>query len=192
MEFEQYFELAETAQQVVLDPSLSFITPLFFIAFFNELLALFPYALVVAGQLLFLQDAFTLALFLKLLVFVALPIALGGAIGTIPFFVLAYYGGKPLIEKYEKFLRFSWEDVERASARFQGKWYAEAIFLFLRCIPILPSFPVTLAVGVMRIRFWPYFFLTVVGFAIRMMLTFLIVQAGLESLSQLDFLFYNN
>ncbi len=186
------FELTKIVQDVVLDPQISFVTPLIVISFLNEFLMVFPYALVIAGQLLFLKGVFTLALGLKLLVFVALPVALGGALGSVPFYAVAYFGGKPLIRKYEKFLRFSWEDVEKAGAKFQGKWYDEITFLILRSIPVIPAFPVSLAVGIMRMRFWPYFFLTFVGLAIRMMLTFFIVEIGLHSLSQFEFLLYNN
>lgn len=187
---EQSLDFIQVLQQVVLDPNIGSALPLFFISFLNELIAVFPYVLLLAGQLFFLEDSLTLPMIAKLLVFVAVPVGIGGSLGVLPIYVLSYFGGKPLIEKFHKYLHFSWQDVEKVSQHFKGRWYDEVIFLFLRTIPVLPAFPVSIAAGIFRIRFWPYFILTTVGFIIRMMLTLLLVGVGVESLSQIMFLIY--
>lgn len=187
-----YFDFAKLVQDVVLDPQIASALPLALISFLNELLALFPYVVLLAGQLFFLHDSLDAGMLAKLLVFVAVPVGVGGALGVLPMYYLAYYGGKPVISRYHKFLRFKWEDVERVSNYFGGRWYDEVIFLLLRTVPVLPSFPVTIAAGVLRMRFMPYFVLTVVGFIIRMMLTLLIVGVGVESLSQIVSLLYTD
>ncbi len=184
------FDFVKLVQDVVLDPQLSSAMPLAVISFLNELVAVFPYVVVLAGQLFFLQDSLTIAMLAKLLVFVAVPVGLGGTLGVMPLYFLSYYGGKPLIEKYHKYLRFSWHDVEKANSYFRGRWYDEVIFLVLRTVPVLPSFPLTIAAGVLRMRFMPYFVLTLVGLIVRMMLTLLIVGVGVESLSQIVTLIY--
>lgn len=175
----------QAVQNVVLDPSLNSAWPLFLLSFFNDLIGVFPFALVLAGQLLFLEGTFNVALAAKLLVFVALPVGLGSALASIPAYALTYLGGKPVIEKYHKFFHFSWKDVEKVNSYFKGSWYDEAIFLALRCAPILPSLPLNIAAGILRMRFWPFFFLTAVGAVVRMMITLILVGMGVLGLSQI-------
>lgn len=174
----------QIVQDVVLNPNSGSAAVLFFSSFLNELVAIFPYAVILAGQLFFLKDPFSVALMTKLLVFVALPVGIGSSLGVLPVYAVTYFGGKPAINKFQKYLRFSWRDVERVNERFKGQWYDEVLFLLLRTIPVVPSFPVSIAAGIMRMRFLPYFFLTTLGFIIRMMLTLLVVGIGMQSLSQ--------
>lgn len=187
---ENSLDFVKLVQEVVLDPKLSSALPLFFISFINELIGVLPFALVLAGQLFFIENSLNIAMLAKLLVFVAVPVGLGGAIGVLPLYGVAYLGGKPLIEKYHKYLRFNWNDVEKVSQKFQGRWYDEVIFLMLRTIPVLPSFPLTIAAGILRMRFMPYFVLTTVGFILRMMVTLLLIGVGIESLAQIMELIY--
>ena len=126
----------------------------------------------------------------KLLVFVSIPVGVGSALGSVPFYVLAYFGGRPAITKFQKYLRFNWSDVEKVSSRFKGEWYDEILFLLLRSIPLLPSLPVNIAAGVLRMNLLPYLVLSIVGFTIRMMLTLLVVALGMEGLSNFLVLLY--
>lgn len=180
----------QVVQDMVLNPNLDNSIILFFSSFLNELLGLFPYAVVLSGQLVFLDGSISTALFSKLFVFVAIPVGVGSALGTIPVYLISYIGGKPAIHKWGRHLRFSWSDVEKVNSRFSGAWYDELVFLLLRCLPVLPSLPLNIAAGVLRMRFLPYLILTTVGFTIRMILTLLIVGLGTESLSSwLSFLY---
>jgi membrane protein DedA with SNARE-associated domain len=171
-------------QSVVTNPGPGSIWPLFISSFLNDLIGIFPFAIALAGQLLFLKGAFSVALAAKLLVFVAVPIGIGSAFGSIPLYAASYFGGKPTINKFQRVLRFKWEDVEKVNQRFKGTWYDDAIFLLLRCTPVLPSFPLDVAGGVLRMGFWPFFVLTAVGSIIRMMITLLVVGMSMHSLLQ--------
>ncbi len=176
--------LIQAVHDVIVNPTPASIWPLFALSFVNDLIGIFPFALVLAGQLAFLEESFSVALAAKLLVFVALPVGIGSALGSIPLYVLAYFGGKPLITRYHRIFRFSWEDVERVKNYFKGTWYDEIIFLLLRCVPVLPSIPLDIAGGMLRMSFMPFFVLTAVGSIIRMMLTLLVVGMSLAGLSQ--------
>ena len=188
---EQVLNFIQITQDVVLNPDFGSAIILFWLAFANELIAIFPYTIVLSGQLLFLQDVVSLAVIAKLLVFVAVPVALGSTLSSLIFFGLAYFGGKPAIDKFHKYLPFSWADIEKLSTRFQGAWYDEILFLLLRSMPILPSLPLDIAAGIFRMRFWSYCVLTLVGFTIRMMLTLMIFGLGFNGLSQLLLFVYN-
>ncbi len=171
-------------QDLVLRPDLASAIVLFFLSFTNELIAVLPYAVVLSGQLLFLKGSLSLALLTKLFIFVAIPVGVGSSIGTLPVYVLAYFGGKPAIDKFQKYLHFSWQDIEKVNSRFKGAWYDEVLFLLLRSVPLFPSFPVNVAVGILRMSFWPYLVLTTVGFTVRMMLMLITVGLGVETLSR--------
>ncbi|MDO8424203.1 MAG: VTT domain-containing protein [bacterium] len=188
---EQTLNFIQVIQDMVLNPSLGSAVVLFLTSFVNELVALLPYAVILSGQLIFLNEPLSWALFMKLLVYVSIPIGVGSALGSLVFYGLAYFGGKPAIDKFQKYIHFSWEDVEKINMRFRGAWYDEILFLFLRSIPVLPALPVNLAAGILRMRFWPYLILTTIGFTIRMILTLVIVGVGMESLSELLFFLYN-
>lgn len=177
---------------VVLRPDLTSALVIFIFSLANELLVVIPYALILSGQLLFLQDGMSVPLMAKLLVFVAVPVGLGSTLGTMPYYVLAYFGGKPAVEKYHAHIHFAWKDIEKINARFKGFWHDEIIFLFLRTVPILPSLPLTLVGGFFRMRFLPFFVLTFVGLTVRMMFTLIMVGIGVGSLSELMLLIYNN
>ncbi len=183
------FTVVEVIRDSVTMPSVEGIVPMFLFAFFNDLVGLFPFALYLAGQLFFAPEPFSISLAARLLVFVAVPVGVGSACGSIPFYVASYYGGKPLIVKYHGFFkrafRFSWQDIEKVNTYFKGTWYDEVIFLALRCVPVLPSIPLDIAAGTLRMPFMPFFVLTAVGSIIRMMITFTAIGMSLHGLSQL-------
>jgi membrane protein YqaA with SNARE-associated domain len=188
---EEFLEIFYLVNDIVVRPDLASAKIIFFVALVNEVLALIPYTVILASQLFFLTDAVTIPLLAKLLVFVSVPAALGSTIGSLAQYWLAYAGGKPLVQSYHQYLKFSWDDIEGLSSRFKGVWYDEIIFLILRSVPFIPSFPLTLVAGFFRMRFWPYMVLTFVGLTIRMMFTLIIVGIGVGGLSGLMFMLYN-
>lgn len=188
---QEALSLIRLINDVVVEPTLASSFIIFLFALINEVIAVVPYALILSGQLIFSNETVSLGLLAKLLVFVAVPVGLGSTIGTLLFYVLGYWGGKPAVKKWGAHLRFNWDDVEKVNSKFKGVWYDEIIFLIIRSIPVIPSFPLTLAAGFFRMRFWPYFVLTFVGLTIRMMLTLLIVGVGIGSMSELLLLLYN-
>ncbi len=171
-------------QDTVLKPDFVSAIALFWFSLLNELIALLPYVIVVSGQILFINSHLSIVIFSKLLFFVAIPAGIGGALGSLFIYSLSYFGGKPTINKLNKYLRFSWKDVEKVTGRFNGAWYDEILFLALRSTPVLPSLPINIAAGILRMRPIPYFALTLLGFIIRMMIMFMIIGFGVETLAQ--------
>lgn len=170
-------------QNVVLHPNLASALALLFLSIVNELAVFLPSAVILSGQLLFLQGPLSIAVFIKLLLFVAIPVGIGAAIGSSLVYGLAYFGGKPAIEKFGKYLHLSWQDIEKVESKFKGSWYDEILFLVLRMIPLLPSFPVSAAAGVLQMSPAPYFALTAVGLTLRMMIMFVFVGLGMGALA---------
>jgi len=170
-------------QEMVLKPDISSAVVIFWFSLVNELAAVLPYVALVSGQLIFLEASGFHTILYKFFIFIAIPAGVGSAFGAMFLYIVAYFGGKPSIDKFGKYIRLSWADVEKATSRFNGHWYDELIFLVIRCIPVFPSMPVNIAVGILRMPPWRYFLLTSIGFTIRMMILFAFMWIGAEALS---------
>ncbi len=173
----------QVVQDIVLKPDLTSAFILLWFSLLNELVAVLPYVVLVSGQLLFMEASSFPAITSKLFFFIAVPAGVGGAVGSFLTYGLAYFGGKLTIEKFKKYLRFSWDDIERINRRFKGAWYDELIFLALRSVPVLPSLPINIVAGVLRIPPLRYFLFTTLGFTVRMMIMFAFMWFGAETLA---------
>lgn len=171
-------------QDLILQPSSANIVTFFTSSLVNELFPVSPYSIILSSQLLFLEGSFSTIMLTKLFIFVSIPVGIGAAIGSVPAYGLAYLGGKPAIEKFGKYVRLSWADVERAESRFAGSWYDEILFLVIRSIPLVPYLPTSVAAGIIRMHLVPYVILTSLGATIRMIIMFMIVGFGVEALAQ--------
>ena len=174
----------QVIQDVVLRPDFASALGVFTASFINELFAVLPYNVILSGQLFFLEGSLSAAFFIQLFLFVAIPVGVGTALGSLLTYGLAYFGGKPAIEKLGKYLHLSWESVEKMESKFKGIWYDEILFLVLRSTPLLPSLPVNAAAGILRMRLTNYLVLTVFGAIIRMMIMFAFMWVGVETLAQ--------
>ena len=89
---------------------------------------------------------------------VGLAGAIGCVVGSVPAYYLVMYGGRPLIEKYGKFILMSHHDLDIAD-----RWFArhgEATVFFARLLPVIRTF-IAFPAGVARMemkRFIAYTF----------------------------------
>ena len=91
---------------------------------------------------------------------VALAGAFGCVVGSIPAYYLGLYGGRPLVEKYGKYVLISQKDLDLADRWFQryGDW---AIF-FSRLLPVVRTF-ISFPAGVARMNVPRFVLYTFVG-----------------------------
>lgn len=89
---------------------------------------------------------------------VGLAGAVGCVVGSIPAYYLGMYGGRPLIEKYGKYILMSRHDLDLAD-----RWFArhgESTVFFARLLPVIRTF-IAFPAGVARMemkRFLAYTF----------------------------------
>jgi len=85
---------------------------------------------------------------------------LGCTIGSVLSYALGYYGGRPLVEKYGKYIMVNTQDLARADNWFKrwGDWTA----FLSRLLPIVRTF-ISFPAGVTRVRFWSFSLLTFSG-----------------------------
>lgn len=85
---------------------------------------------------------------------------LGCTLGSALSYALGYYGGRPLLDRYGKYIMINRHDLERAD-RWFARWGDWAAFIS-RLLPIVRTF-ISFPAGVARIRFWRFLVLSFVG-----------------------------
>ena len=84
----------------------------------------------------------------------------GCTLGSVINYAVGYYGGRPLVEKYGKYIMINSDDLERADKWF-ARWGDWTSFIS-RLLPIVRTF-ISFPAGVARIRFWSFTVLSFVG-----------------------------
>ena len=104
-------DIVKIINDAMLNPTMLSAVWLFVIFILGEAVAFLPLTIVLTSPVAFLQGSLTAALLTKILFLVAMPVGIGVAIGSIWLYGLAYWGGKPAIEKYGKYLYISLKQI---------------------------------------------------------------------------------
>ncbi|MDP9341357.1 MAG: DedA family protein [Actinomycetota bacterium] len=98
----------------------------------------------------------------KQLSFVAIGLVgvAGTLVGSWAAYAVGYAGGRPLIDRWGRYLLLRPHEVDRAHAWFED--HGEAAVFFSRLIPIIRAF-ISLPAGVARMSFWRFTVYTVLG-----------------------------
>lgn len=91
-------------------------------------------------------------------------VALAGAIGCVVGSVVSYWigawGGRPLIEKYGKYILFSHHDLDIADRWF--KKHGETTVFVGRLLPVIRTF-ISFPAGISRMHFWRFIIYSFLG-----------------------------
>ena len=91
---------------------------------------------------------------------VALAGAIGCVIGSIPAYYVGMFGGRPLAEKYGKYILLSKRDLDYADHLFEK--HGEIIIFVARMLPAIRTF-IAFPAGVVRMNMPKFIFYTFVG-----------------------------
>ncbi len=91
---------------------------------------------------------------------VGLAGAVGCVVGSIPAYYLGMYGGRPLIEKYGKYILMSRSDLDMADRWFER--HGEATVFFARLLPVVRTF-IAFPAGVARMEMKRFIVYTFAG-----------------------------
>jgi membrane protein DedA with SNARE-associated domain len=94
------------------------------------------------------------------LIGIAIAGALGSGVGSAVTYYLGKWGGRPLVEKYGKWVLISHHDLELAD-RFFAKYGQLSTFIG-RMLPIVRTF-ISIPAGIARVSFWPFFINSIIG-----------------------------
>jgi membrane protein DedA with SNARE-associated domain len=141
----------------------------FYGAVLEELFYFVPSSLVQlsAGAILLGELQFSGNLIIKSMLWVGIPASIGVTIGSLPYYALGYFGGKPAIERWGKWLGVSWKSIEKFDKTLTKTWWDDFIFTGLRALPILPSVVLSVGPGVFRLPMRTYLIGSFVGTFIR-------------------------
>ncbi len=98
---------------------------------------------------------------------------IGNLIGSIIAYIVGYYGGRPLIEKYGKYILISRRELALADSWFQ-KYGGLSVF-FSRLLPVVRTF-ISLPAGIAKMPFGKFCFYTFLG---SLPWSFVLTYAGL-------------
>jgi len=120
-----------------------------------------PLIIMGAGFLLIEPGLSIPAAFLPILFKIVIPGAVASTIGGLFAYGIAYWGGKPLVDKFHRFLGFDWNDILFMERKLEGR-VGLMIFL-LRALPIVPLSLISAAAGVLRLKVVPFMGWTLLG-----------------------------
>jgi membrane protein DedA with SNARE-associated domain len=83
-------------------------------------------------------------------------------LGSYLLYYVGYFGGKPIIDKFQKLHGVSWSDIKNFQKKFSGKKEDFTLFM-LRFLPIMPLSVVSGVAGVIKIKFKNYTIATLLG-----------------------------
>lgn len=135
----------------------------------EEVVAPIPSALVplAAGFFLLPPDHSFLQVAFEALVLVAIPVTLGITIGSSVIYAVAYVGGKPIVDRFGKYVGLNWTAIERIEARMTKGRRDEITLFALRILPVIPGVALSGFCGALRYPFARFATITLVASGIR-------------------------
>ena len=113
-----------------------------------------PIVPMAAGALIIQSETLLPALF-EIFFRIALPASIASVISSYFVYGIAYFGGKPVLEKYGRYLDVSWNEAERLEEKFVGENEKYYIAL-LRAVPIVPLSLISGSAGLFRVEWKKY------------------------------------
>lgn len=84
----------------------------------------------------------------------------GGTLGSVVAYVVGFYGGRPFILKYGRYILLNEHDIERAEYWFDR--FGTKVVFWARFLPIVRTF-ISLPAGISGMNFWRFLIYTVLG-----------------------------
>lgn len=143
----------------------------FFLAILQEVIPPIPSTLVTvsAGFVLLAGEPFSLLTFWHLFYAVGIPVAAGLTLGSLVIYGIVYWGGRPTVERYGRFVGVSWSDIERLQEHMRGHVTDDVLLFAARAFPLMPSIAINVACGIVRWRIVPFVLHTFFGTIVRAM-----------------------
>lgn len=138
----------------------------------EELFLPFPTPLLLVGAGYFVGEPMSPMLITKMIGLVIMPIALGATFGSLVIYGLCYKGGKVVIDRFSKWLRFTWADVEKVRAKLNAAHSDEWVLFLTRAVPFGPTKLFNAAAGVVRMDVYKFTLIVFVATLIRITMLF--------------------
>jgi membrane protein DedA with SNARE-associated domain len=100
--------------------------------------------------------------------------AFGCVVGSVPSYILGYFGGRPFLEKHGKWFLITKHDL-RAADRWVAR-FGDVAFFICRMLPIVRTF-ISLPAGILRVNLPRFIFFTFLG---SLIWSYLLVYVGIK------------
>lgn len=135
-----------------------------------------PLVMTTVGSIAFVQHK--PLIFLLLMAFIS---TLGKTIGCLFFYFLSDKVEDLIIPKFEKLIGVSHKDIERIGKHFNRTWKDDVILIILRAIPVVPSTPISLACGFIKLNIKTFVRSTMIGAYFRSLTFLYLGYAGMST-----------
>ena len=126
-----------------------------------------PLIIMAAGFLLLPAGVSFIDILIPLIFMIVIPGALASTLGSFIGYAIGYYGGKPLIKKFNWLLDISWDELEDGVNKF-GKGNRDEITIFTaRALPVIPLSVFSGVAGVLRLNIKTFTLYTFLGTLVR-------------------------
>jgi membrane protein DedA with SNARE-associated domain len=120
-----------------------------------------PLILMAAGFILITAESISQALLQSF--WISVVAAAAQTIGSYIVYGIAFFGGRPLIESYEKWHGVSWDEVVNFRENFEKNGREEVTLFILRAVPIVPLSVVSGVAGAIKMDFRKFTVFTFLG-----------------------------
>ncbi len=151
-------------------------------SFVEEVISPIPSLLVMgtAGTIAFAQG-----MGISYLLFLSLSGNIGKTAGAYIYYVIGDKLEDMVVPRYGKYFGVTHREIERIGKKFTGGWQDALILFLLRVLPFLPTTPVSISCGILKMRLSEYITITFVANFIKDFVYLLVGYAGLSMLHRL-------
>ncbi len=135
-----------------------------------------PFVMAAVGSVAFAQSKG-----FAFLVWLALTGAAGKTLGAWVIYYIADKLEDVVIGRFGRFLGVSHQEVEGIGKHFKGGWKDDLILFILRALPIVPSSPVSVVCGIIKINLRTYLVSTFLGNIFRNLVYIYLGYAGVSA-----------
>lgn len=142
---------------------------IFFATIIEEVVAPIPSPLVpLAGGFFLLPPTLSWGEALIMVIpLVAIPVAVGLTLGSTLVYFVGYFGGKPIIDHWGKWLGTNWTEIKKAEEKLAKRKGDELILFALRLLPLAPGVALSAFCGIIRYKFITFIVTTFLGSMVR-------------------------
>lgn len=122
----------------------------------EEIIVPIPSPVVPMAAGFILVDAVTVpAALVQILLLIAIPASIASVVSSYFVYGIAYYGGKPVIDRYGRYLDIKWEDLQHLEDHFESSHEKYYVALF-RAVPVVPLSLISGSAGLFRMDWREY------------------------------------
>ena len=110
---------------------------------------------------------------------------IGKTAGAYVYYVIGDTLEDLVVPRYGKYFGVTHREIEKIGKKFTGTWKDAALLFFLRGIPFVPTTPVSIVCGILKMRLAEYLVTTFIANFIKDFVYLLIGYAGLAAIGRL-------